>query len=56
MNKLLIAALISISYSGAMAQEATYEYPSPIVAGASRAAVQSELARAKLDGSYFAGG
>lgn len=56
MNKLLIAALVSLSFTGAIAQEATYDLPSPVVVGKSRADVQAELAQAKLDGSYFAGG
>jgi hypothetical protein len=56
MNKLLIAALVSLSFSGAIAQEATYDYPSPVAVGKSRADVQAELAQSRLDGSYFAGG
>ncbi len=56
MNKLIIAALVSLSFTGAIAQEATYDPPSPIVVGKSRADVQAELAQARLDGTHFAGG
>lgn len=49
----IIAALaVSIAASGAaFAQEATYDYPQPVVSTKTRAQVQSELFAARADGS-----
>ena len=52
----LVAALaVSIAASGAaFAQEATYDYPQPVVSTKTRAQVQSELFAARADGSIKA--
>lgn len=57
MNKLTqvlaTVAVATIGYAGApaFAQQATYEYPQAVAAGATRAQVQAELAQARRDGS-----
>jgi hypothetical protein len=54
-STVLIAALAAtFAASGAMAQEATYEYPQPAVSALTRAQVQTELAAARADGSIKA--
>ena len=49
----IVAGLaVSIASSGAaFAQEATYDYPQPVVSTKTRAQVQSELFAARADGS-----
>ncbi len=48
----LAALALSLAASGAaLAQEATYEYPQPIVAAKSRDQVKAELLAARADGS-----
>lgn len=48
------ASLLAFS-APAAAQEATYEYPQPIVSAKSRAEVKAELAQARADGLILAG-
>ncbi len=51
----LIAALVAtFAATGAMAQEATYEYPQAVESAKTRAQVLTELATARADGSIKA--
>jgi hypothetical protein len=58
MNIKHIIAVSAIAFLGtsAMAQEATYEYPTQTVAGKSRAEVKAELVQARAAGTLVADG
>jgi len=47
------ATLLALSATPAAAQEATYEYPQPIVVVKTRAEVMAELAAARADGTLY---
>lgn len=54
-SSIIAAAALSLIASGtALAQEATYEYPQPVVSAKTRAQVQDELVAARADGSIKA--